>query len=133
VVQGGGEKVTLDAIRSSVLEDFYKKGEQQLLARQATIDTLQNTLESYKRYERLSSELIEELVVLYPMARELSISHAVNVTAGVAGTTPGSAADTLTIAVIRFDSIPSAKDLGTIKEWIKTRINTQNLRLITEQ
>ncbi|NLA15531.1 MAG: TIGR00341 family protein [Bacteroidales bacterium] len=129
IVQGGGERLNLDAIRSSVMEDFYKKSEQQLLDRQAAIDTLQDKLASYKRYEWLSNELMQELVVLYPAAKELSISHAVNVTAGSTGGT----ADTLTIAVIKFDSIPAAKDLAIIKEWMKTRTNTQKLRLITEE
>ncbi|MDD2290464.1 MAG: TIGR00341 family protein [Bacteroidales bacterium] len=126
VVQGGGDRINLDAIRSSVLEDFYKRSEEKIAIQQATIDTLNHELESYRRYGQLSNELIKELTVLYPSARELSLSNAVNVSAGT------SPADTLTIAVIKFDSIPGAKQMETIAEWLKTRINTKKLRLITE-
>ncbi|HHV40261.1 MAG TPA: DUF389 domain-containing protein [Bacteroidales bacterium] len=131
VVQGGGERVSLDAIRSSVMEDFYKKSEQQLLSSQATIDTLKSQLASYTRYERLSNELLQELVVLYPSVRELSLSHGVHLTAKPIDQ-KAKKADTLTLAVIRFDSIPAPQDLETIQRWIKTRLGTQSLRLITE-
>ncbi len=131
VVQGGGERVSLDAIRSSVMEDFYKKSEQQLLSSQATIDTLKSQLASYTRYERLSNELLEELVVLYPSVKELSLSHGAHVTTKSSGQ-QNTKVDTLTIAVIRFDSIPAPRDLETIQRWIKTRLGTQSLRLITE-
>ena len=131
IVQGGGERVSLDAIRSSVMEDFYKKSEQQLLSSQATIDTLKNQLASYTRYQRLSKELLEELVILYPSVKELSLSYGVHVSTKSAGQ-QAAQADTLTLAVLRFDSIPAPEDLETIQRWIKTRLGTQALRLITE-
>lgn len=126
VVQGGKERVDLDAIRSSILEDFYQKSEERIRAQQEIIDTLSVNLDQYRYYEALSSELIGELTVLYPSARELSISQAINVTMD------NQAKDTLTIAVVKFDSIPPAEQLHVMSEWLKTRIDTQKLRLIAE-
>lgn len=126
MVQGGKERVDLDAIRSSILEDFYQKSEERIRAQQEIIDTLSVNLDQYRYYEALSSELIGELTVLYPSARELSISQAINVTMD------NQAKDTLTIAVVKFDSIPPAEQLHVMSEWLKTRIDTQKLRLIAE-
>ncbi|MDD2330190.1 MAG: TIGR00341 family protein [Bacteroidales bacterium] len=126
VVQGGKERVDLDAIRSSVLEDFYQKSEERINAQQELIDTLSTSLDRYRYFEALSSELIGELNVLYPTARELSISQAINVSM------EDQEKDTLTIAVIKFDSIPPAEQLQVMSEWLKTRIDTKKLRLIAE-
>ncbi|MFA6339647.1 MAG: TIGR00341 family protein [Bacteroidales bacterium] len=126
VVQGSSERVDLDAIRSSVMEDFYKRSEERIQAQQTVINDLRNNLEAYRQYEKLSTELISEMVVLYPSARELSLSYAINVAAR------HSRVDTLTIAVVKFDSIPSGEHLLVMQEWLKTRINTRNLRLIAE-
>lgn len=126
VVQGGGEKVNLDAIRSSVMEDFYKRSEERLHAQQAVIDTLRNNLEEYRLYELLGGELIKELSVLCPAALELSISQALNIAVDL------SRSDTLTIAVIKFDSIPPQEELQVLQEWLKTRVNAKHLKLIAE-
>ena len=126
VIQGGNERVDLDAIRSSVLEDFYQKSEERIRAQQQIIDTLSTSLDQYRYFEALSSELIGELTILYPMARELSISQAINVTMD------NLEKDTLTIAVVKFDSIPPAEQLHVMSDWLKTRIDTKKLRLIAE-
>lgn len=126
VVQGGKERVDLDAIRSSILEDFYQKSEERIRAQQEIIDSLSVNLDQFRYYEALSSELIGELSVLYPSARELSISQAINVTMD------NQVKDTLTIAVVKFDSIPPAEQLHVMSEWLKTRIDTQKMRLIAE-
>jgi len=126
VVQGGGDKVNLEAIRSSVMEDFYKRSEERIQAQQMLIDSLRNNLEKYRQYERLSSELINELAILYPGALDLSISHTINVAVDQ------SCSDTLTIAIIKFDSTPPQEDLNVLQEWLKTRVKTRKLRLIVE-
>ncbi|MDR0938131.1 MAG: DUF389 domain-containing protein [Mediterranea sp.] len=128
VVQGmNNANVDVSSIRAMVMEDFYKNSEQRLQEQQRQIATLEANLERYKSYDAISHTLVPELRVLYPSVRSLSIAHSIEV--GVNDTTH---VDTLVMAVMGFAKPPTDAERKTIGEWLKARMGTDKLKLITE-
>lgn len=127
VLQGmNNEAVDISSIRAMVMEDFYKNSEQRLQEQQKKIGELEKSLEQYKSYNELGRTLVPELKVLYPSISSLSIAHSLETRVDSMKT------DTVTLAVMKFIKQPSVADKTKINEWLKARIGTEKLRLITE-
>ena len=90
------------------------------------ISQLETTLEQYRTYDAMSRTLVPELKVLYPSITTLSIAHSLEVRVDSMKT------DTVTLAVLKFARHPSVAEKGKISEWLKARVGTKKLRLITE-
>lgn len=127
VLQGmGNEGVDVSSIRAMVMEDFYKNSEQRLLEQQNKIAALEQSLAVYKGYDEACRQLVPELKVLYPSTKSLAISHA------LAMDVDSLRADTLILAVMKFDKTLNAVEKEKIAEWLKARLNASKLKLIAE-
>lgn len=127
VLQGmNSGEVDVSSIRALVMEDFYKNSELRLLEQQRKIEGLETSLEQYKSYETMGRDLVPELKVLYPSIASLAISHSVETQVG------SMKADTLTLAVLKFNKLPSTAEKEKIGAWLKARLGAKKLRLIAE-
>lgn len=127
VLQGmNNEAVDISSIRSLVVEDFYKNSEERILKQQAKIQSLEQSIESYKMHDQLSRTLVPELKVLYPSVTSLSITRSVELTVD------SLKADTVTLALLKFAKQPSTAEKVKISNWLKARVGVKQLRLITE-
>ena len=127
VLQGmNSGMVDVSSIRALVMEDFYKNSELRLLEQQRKIEGLETSLEQYKSYETIGRDLVPELKVLYPSIASLSISHSVETRVD------SMKADTLTLAVLKFNKRPSDTEKEKIGAWLKARLGAKKLRLIAE-
>ncbi|TYK35349.1 TIGR00341 family protein [Bacteroides pyogenes] len=127
VLQGmNSGMVDVSSIRALVMEDFYKNSELRLLEQQRKIEGLETSLEQYKSYETIGRDLVPELKVLYPSIASLSISHSVETRVD------SMKADTLTLAVLKFNKRPSDTEKEKIGAWLKVRLGAKRLRLIAE-
>lgn len=127
VLQGmNSGMVDVSSIRALVMEDFYKNSELRLLEQQRKIEGLETSLEQYKSYETIGRDLVPELKVLYPSIASLSISHSVETRVD------SMKADTLTLAVLKFNKRPSDTEKEKIGAWLKARLGAKRLRLIAE-
>lgn len=127
ILQGmNNEAVDVSSIRALVMEDFYKNSEQRLLEQQKKIGEMEKNLQRYIAYDELGRTLAPELKVLYPTVTSLSIAHSLETRIDSMKT------DTVTLAVMKFAKNPSKTEKEKISDWLKARIGTTKLRLITE-
>ena len=127
VLQGmNNEALDVSSIRAMVMEDFYENSERRLQEQRDRITQLEKTLEQYKEYDALSRTLAPELKVLYPSIHTLSIARSLEVRVD------SLKADTVTLAVMKFAKQPTEAEKTKISEWLKARVGTKKLRLITK-
>ena len=127
VLQGmNNEALDVSSIRAMVMEDFYENSERRLQEQRDRITQLEKTLEQYKEYDALSRTLAPELKVLYPSIHTLSIARSLEVRVD------SLKADTVTLAVMKFAKQPTVAEKTKISEWLKARVGTKKLRLITK-
>lgn len=127
VLQGmNNEALDVSSIRAMVMEDFYENSERRLQEQRDRITQLEKTLEQYKEYDALSRTLAPELKVLYPSIHTLSIARSLEVHVD------SLKADTVTLAVMKFAKQPTEAEKTKISEWLKARVGTKKLRLITK-
>lgn len=127
VLQGmNNEALDVSSIRAMVMEDFYENSERRLQEQRDRITQLEKTLEQYKEYDALSHTLAPELKVLYPSIHTLSIARSLEVRVD------SLKADTVTLAVMKFAKQPTEAEKTKISEWLKARVGTKKLRLITK-
>ena len=127
VLQGmNNEALDVSSIRAMVMEDFYENSERRLQEQRDRITQLEKTLEQYKEYDALSRTLAPELKVLYPSIHTLSIARSLEVRVD------SLKADTVTLAVMKFAKQPTEAEKTKISEWLKARVGTKKLRVITK-
>ena len=127
VLQGmNNEALDVSSIRAMVMEDFYENSERRLQEQRDRITQLEKTLEQYKEYDALSRTLAPELKVLYPSIHTLSIARSLEVRVD------SLKADTVTLAGMKFAKQPTEAEKTKISEWLKARVGTKKLRLITK-
>lgn len=128
VSQGmNNDSVDVSSLRLLVMEDFYKNSEQQLQEQQKKITLLETTIGKYMMYDQLSRKLVPELKVLYPTVSSFSITQ------GLETQIDSMKTDTVTLAILEFTKTPSVAEKEQIKAWLKARVGTKKLRLITER
>ena len=128
VFQGVGNNGLTDIsnIKSLVMEDFYKNSEQQLLTQRAELDSLRQTLASFSGSNWVNEKMGQEMKVLFPEIKTLSVSKSLQLAVDSAQI------DTLTFAIVSCRKQPSEHEKKKIAEWLKARTATDKLRLIIE-
>ena len=128
VFQGVGNNGLTDIsnIKSLVMEDFYKNSEQQLLTQRAELDSLRQTLASFSGSNWVNEKMGQEMKVLFPEIKTLSVSKSLQLAVDSAQI------DTLTFAIVSCRKQPSEQEEKKIVEWLKARTATDKLRLIIE-
>ncbi len=128
VVQQGfsGPDTDINELKSMVLTDLYKSGEQTIQQKDQMIDSLQRSLESYRTVSELSFALAPEMKVLFPSVQDVSInkSEIVNL--------KNQQADTLILVYLKVDGRIDDAQRQKIKEWLSARTDVDNVKLIIE-
>lgn len=128
VVQQGfsGPDTDINELKSMVLTDLYKSGEQTIQQKDQMIDSLQRSLESYRTVSELSFSLAPEMKVLFPSVQDVSInkSEIVNLKT--------QQADTLILVYLKIEGRMDQAQREKIKEWLSARTEVSNVKLIIE-
>lgn len=127
VQQGfSGPDTDINELKSMVLTDLYKSGEQTIQQKDQMIDSLQRSLESYRTVSELSFSLAPEMKVLFPSVQDVSInkSEIVNLKT--------QQADTLILVYLKIEGRMDEAQREKIKEWLSARTEVSNVKLIIE-
>ena len=115
----------VNALKSLVMEDFYKNSEEKLKVQRERIMALEGKLQRYENMEQMSEQVAKELQIIYPQMQSLALSRTVRIHADTV------ARDTVVVAVIHTASIPTdSETVGRIDHWMKARTDAKNLELI---
>ena len=115
----------VNALKSLVMEDFYKNSEEKLKVQRERIMALEGKLQRYENMEQMSAQVAKELQIIYPQMQSLALSRTVRIH------TDTVARDTVVVAVIHTASIPTdSETVGRIDHWMKARTDAKNLELV---
>ena len=123
---GDGNAVDISNIKSMVMEDFYRNSEKRLKEQEAAIDTLHKQLADFSGSDWLGKQLGQELKVLFPEIKTLSVSKSLRLSVDSARV------DTLTYAIIDCQRMPDQKSKEKIVKWLKAKTGDTHLKLIVE-
>jgi hypothetical protein len=115
----------VNALKSLVMEDFYKNSEEKLKVQRERIMALEGKLQHYENMEQMSEQVAKELQIIYPQMQSLALSRTVRIH------TDTVARDTVVVAVIHTASIPTdSETVERIDHWMKARTDAKNLELV---
>lgn len=115
----------VNALKSLVMEDFYKNSEEKLKVQRERIMALEGKLQRYENMEQMSAQVAKELQIIYPQMQSLALSRTVRIHADTV------ARDTVVVAVIHTASIPTdSETVERIDHWMKARTDAKNLELV---
>ena len=123
---GDGNAVDISNIKSMVMEDFYRNSEKRLKEQDAEIDTLHKQLADFSGSDWLGKQLGQELKVLFPEIKTLSVSKSLRLSVDSARV------DTLTYAIIDCQRMPDQKSKEKIIKWLRAKTGDTHLKLIVE-
>ena len=126
IVQGdNGATENVHALKSLVMEDFYKNSEAKLKEQRERIIDLESRLQKYESMEQMGSQVAKELQAIYPQMQSLALSKTMRVYADT------TACDTVVVAVINSSSVPAdSETVERIEQWMKARTDTRNIELV---
>ena len=127
VEQGFGEKMAdVNELKSLLLQDLYKNSEEVLRIQSFTIDSLKKSLDQYKSYGLLTSQLLPEMRVLFPTVQEASFSRSFVMK------TDSLKQDTVMLVYLKSTKQISKTDQDKLREWLVARIKMKNIKLLIE-
>ena len=127
VQQGFGQEATdIHELKSLLMQDLYKNSEEVLRAQSIQIDSLKRDLSKYHSYNRLTSELMPEMKVLFPYVQEVSCSHTYLM--NIDSATP----DTVLLVYLKSKEKVLEAEQKKIKDWLSARVESKKIKLIIE-
>jgi uncharacterized hydrophobic protein (TIGR00271 family) len=128
IKQGVGENVIPDiaALRSSVIEDLYRKNEDIIKNKDKKIALLESQLSLLKSESFPVEDISNEIKALNKNLAEFTISK------NIYKNFKSEKTDTIAFAYAKFVKRPSGSELKSLKEWLTTRTKNQNLKLIVQ-
>ena len=125
VIQGFQSDSLLLAKKSAENILTSNTSNQQLVEQNAQIHKLEEKLSAYTGYEQLGIQLSKELRSLYPNVTSISLSKVMEVT------TDTSATKRYVVAIVGSKTNFSTADRERLSRWLKSRTESDSLRLIT--
>lgn len=126
VQQGFGQETDINELKSLLMKDLYKNSEEVLRNQAIQIDSLKRNLDVYLGYDRLTTELIPEIKVLFPFVQEASLSRTYLMS------TDSIKPDMVMLVYLKSKTRVHEAEQKKIKEWLAARIETKNIKLIIE-
>lgn len=130
IVQGLGRdrnEGKKDELNNLVLQDFYKKTQDKTRRQEQEIEQLQNRIRHYAGYDSLGVKIAPEIRILFPSIQRIALARVLQAEVNTRQT------DTLTLAIISYQSEPSEEDTRRFHDWLSTRIGTQKIELIRQE
>jgi len=113
-------------LRVGIIEDLYKKNEELLQSKDDKIMVLEEELVRLRARDLPVLDLANEIKAINSNISEFSISP--TILAQVDSLQP----DTCYLAYIRFVRRPRRQDVQQLEDWLKARIKTEDIRLVTD-
>lgn len=126
VQQGFGQETDINELKSLLMKDLYKNSEEVLRNQAIQIDSLKRNLDIYQGYDRLTTELIPEIKVLFPFVQEASLSRTYLMS------TDSIKPDMVMLVYLKSKTKVHETEQKKIKEWLAARIETKSIKLIIE-
>ena len=127
VNQVGGQQIDTLSLKSSIVSDLYKESQVALETRNKEITALNEQLRSYQTEEQRMESIAPELHSLFPEINNLIIAN---------GISSGSQFDMyhqkVTVLLVDTKKHLSETDSERLVAWLRTRLKTQNIKLIYE-
>ena len=113
-------------LRTGILEDLYTKNEELMQNKDARITIKKKEVVRYRTMNTQSGDISKEIKVQYPALTEFSLSmspiHNLQ-TAKI---------DTTYVAYAKFKKRPTWRETKQMEDWLKVRMKSKTLRLVTE-
>lgn len=124
VHQAQGEDVKLDvgSLKADILADIVRNSQQALQDKDATIEQLRDQLASQQAWLGQAADIAREFAAQYPQC--------LNILVGRAGLADGDGSVAVPLLSADCRRMPSTKDGERIKEWLKVRARSADVRLI---
>lgn len=128
VTQGYGQNQPLDlnSLNSMMFQDIYKDNQQKIEFQALRIDSLENQIYKYQRYDSIGLIIAPELKVLFPTVTQIAISSQ------IFNNVDSMRLDTVSLAVVSFKHPLDSKEQLRFKEWLKARLDVKKLKLLIE-
>lgn len=132
VVQGGDggdnglQQLTVSELKSSVMEDFYRKSSQQLIESERENDSLRQELMFYSGPQSADSHIGEEMKALFPYVNSVYISR------GMELNIDSATVDSVTYAVVGCTGRVPKNDRQKLSDWLNVRVGAGKFKLIIE-
>lgn len=127
VIQGiNNGDMDISNIKSLVMEDFYKKSEEKIMAQQHEIDSLSSVLDVYTRSGQADKQLAKEVSSLFSGVSSVALSRSIRMNVD------SLSADTLTYAILQCTRTLSSDEKNRISDWLQTRTGARKLKLMVE-
>ncbi len=130
VYQGYDEQLShasiASSLRSGIIEELYKQNEQSLRSKDEQIKLLETELTRINKLSTAPTELYPEMKALFPSITDFSINNNLLVHQD------GNKADTVYLAYVKFNRKPLKTDLQKMENWLKARIKSDKVKLVTE-
>ncbi|MEY3050487.1 MAG: hypothetical protein RLY31_272 [Bacteroidota bacterium] len=118
----------LDAedIRSQVMQTYLEINLDSIRSKDQRIALLTNELMRYRMQSYPADKIALEASSLFPAIDEFSLQAVVNYD------NKGIAIDTFQLALVKYNKRPSAQQLETFRNWLKVRIDAEQLEIIVQ-
>lgn len=126
--QSGLDQATVELlnqqVRTGIIEDLYKKNEEQIKSRDDRIKLLESEIIQYRSKEVPIDDLVNEIKAINKDVTEISIAPA------ILSHTDTTRNDTLYLAYIDFKRRPANTEVAKIEEWLKARIKADKIKIV---
>ena len=124
IVQGEQKEKDIDAIKSLIMEDFYKNSEEKLMRQQEQIAKLKNELSYYRTMDELAPAISSEMALLFPEISTVTLSKSIQFDI------ESQARDTVLMTVIGLKEHKPVPDTAKIQEWLSIRTGENKIRIM---
>ncbi len=127
VIKQGSKSLTPDELKSQVLEEYLNRSLDSLQSKEDQINFLKKQLVSYQQFELPMERISKEAVHFDETIQELSIQKAIYFSS------KGQPVDTVHLALTKFSQVPKQEKINQLQGWLKTRIESDSVRVIVDQ
>lgn len=127
VFQAGDQRIDVAALKSNLLGDVYKEIQVSHEKKDKTIEQLREEIAPLKAQQQRFKEIPAELYALYPSIGSVLLSEAPAWNAGTGWENEGTI-----ILNVRSSKPISKADRAKIQQWLRTRLNSDAVRLSFE-
>ncbi len=114
-------------MRAGIIEDLYKRNEEILQGKNDQIKLLEEEILRLRSREMPMADLASEVKAINENIEALSISQTV-----LSHIKDSLTYDTVFLAYVNFNRPPRRKERNQVADWLKARIKTENIKLVTE-
>lgn len=127
ISQGFGKKeedAGREGLNNLVLQDFYRRNQEEMKQQVQEINYLKSRLEKYTVYDSVALSISPELKILFPYIRSIAVSRLVRTEVEL------QRSDTLTVAFLSYQKASVALEEERFKSWLATRLKVPNVEII---